>query len=808
MEIFENISRQQWEKEINKLQLALSKQRLIYQCLPTALQSLTIPEPIDLNTIEDIIIRQRLLDRYHKILQRMKSEMMRVYIATQEAKTEEIGKKCNETYVEMKENLHSASPTDRKLTEIMTDLLRKRILHNNKHLMDTYRLKLRFFRQRSDGHDEFDMNHRWSFDDQELDMNRCRSHIFMDCAPTLFENTIHHFTFEQLAFLNRGPTYVPPCQVHLSSSSLNQDQILTRQIAPLRRQLTKVFTRYPVNLSHRMKFENEITQLFQEQFFSISIPMSLQERSIYEKELMQSIRIQLKSDQLILRRTADNNNTYYLGPLNEFNFQTQKYMEQHADCYEIIGLINNESNTEEKQLQAIIQSIDLALVRLEQRKFITKDHLSKLSLQNKKQHLKLPYLYFLPEIHENNNGSISFQPRISSSRQSPIHTLATYLEQLLQPLFEQISRSTFIDNGSDFMKKILNYSLRTTTTQFITFEIHHLNTHVSHADLCYTLSRLLMNPFIYNRHDRLTNDGIEKLTDLFLRNNIFKYNGKIYRQVKGCSFNFPLSRLLLDIYLYDWQFSLFRTIRITDEFYGLYHHRGFFIWNESSMEKIEAIFHQINQSFQAPIHMTFTNGLQSHFLNIHIENRTGHFYTRVYSDPNKQPFLLPYVTGHPRLIYRKWFRFALLRAGLYCTNLEDFQDERLNIELTFLANGYSLDFVEYHLHKFFQLVSQPHMSSFIELDQQKYDTLRSHLFSYISLQKQNLLERQQLEKQQQHRSIQFDYLFDWGCRWKFNDAFYTKWIEILEKDPKFKSYHLKVHLHSKHCYLSNALLAQ
>ena len=61
---------------------------------------------------------------------------------------------------------------------------------------------------------------------------------------------VHQLTYQQIKFLNRGPTYVPPCQIHiLSKSSLTLAEIVAKQMAPLPRGLTKLLTKYPVDLS-------------------------------------------------------------------------------------------------------------------------------------------------------------------------------------------------------------------------------------------------------------------------------------------------------------------------------------------------------------------------------------------------------------------------------------------------------------------------------------------------------------------------------------------------------------------------------
>ncbi|CAF1574214.1 unnamed protein product, partial [Rotaria sordida] len=83
----------------------------------------------------------------------------------------------------------------------------------------------------------------------------------------MIQNVVHNLTFEQIQFRNRRPTYVPPCQLHiLSKSSFTLAQLVTKQMVPLRQQLTKLCTKYPVDLSRRMNFDTDIQITFNESF--------------------------------------------------------------------------------------------------------------------------------------------------------------------------------------------------------------------------------------------------------------------------------------------------------------------------------------------------------------------------------------------------------------------------------------------------------------------------------------------------------------------------------------------------------------
>ena len=85
-----------------------------------------------------------------------------------------------------------------------------------------------------------------------------------------------------------------------------------------------------------------------------------------------------------------------------------------------------------------------------------------------------------------------------------------------------------------------------------------------------------------------------------------------------------------------------------------------------------------------------------------------------------------------------------------------------------------------------------------------YFALHHQLFSRIDPQKRDFKDEQQLRKN--HQYIDLYYLFDWGSRHEFNAKFYQLWTQILNEDPTFKKYDLKIKLTSKYCYLSNKLL--
>ena len=113
-------------------------------------------------------------------------------------------------------------------------------------------------------------------------------------------STKHSFNNQQLQLLCRGPSYVSPCQMYISSSYALINDVIKRQYAPLRHQLANLFSKYKINIALSMEVQKKVYDEFKH-LFSMSIPSNLRERALYEKELIQSILSSLQKNNLLLR---------------------------------------------------------------------------------------------------------------------------------------------------------------------------------------------------------------------------------------------------------------------------------------------------------------------------------------------------------------------------------------------------------------------------------------------------------------------------------------------------------------------------
>ena len=197
-----------------------------------------------------------------------------------------------------------------------------------------------------------------------------------------------------MLFLSRGPTYVPVGQMHISPS-LNFDDLWLKQISNLQRQLNVFFSVYRIGIDRKMNFQSELNRLFKE-IFSIPLPTYIEQRAIYEREVVRSIHHQLKQDQLILRRFPNQTNLFYLGGINDWEIKTNEYMKQ-TTSYELIAIID-ENNPLQPQVDEMAKSIEYVLNTMHQKRLINDQHLT--TTQLKKANYQLPTLYFLPELQQ------------------------------------------------------------------------------------------------------------------------------------------------------------------------------------------------------------------------------------------------------------------------------------------------------------------------------------------------------------------------------------------------------------------------
>ncbi|CAF1396723.1 unnamed protein product [Rotaria sordida] len=296
--------------------------------------------------------------------------------------------------------------------------------------------------------------------------------------------------------------------------------------------------------------------------------------------------------------------------------------------------------------------------------------------------LELAHIYFNLKVHK---PEISVRPIVASIN-APARLISSFLDQLLTPIYNYVTKDITFINSIDLIRQLKKYQEKgylTSTTLFVTFDVTDLYTMIPHDGAIAALRRFCQKYSINGKIGNLKIDTIIKLASVVLDTNTFAYKNKYYRQIKGGAMGSPFTMVLANIYIYE-------TSRTDPN-----------------------------------IKITITIKPALEYLNATIENNHGQLKTTIYHKTAWEPHILPYESDHPRHIHANIIYTMLVRATRICSTIEDFDIERLSAEMILLVNDYPPKFIQHHMKNFF--VEQDGMKVWTELNSEAYQQLHNTL---------------------------------------------------------------------------------
>ena len=103
------------------------------------------------------------------------------------------------------------------------------------------------------------------------------------------------------------------------------------------------------------------------------------------------------------------------------------------------------------------------------------------------------------------------------------------------------------------------------------------------------------------------------------------------------------------------------------------------------------------------IKIEYDIGTSVNFLDVTIMNGNGRLRTLIYHKSAAEPYILPFTSDHPRHIHRNIPYAALMRAARLCSNVEDFDAERVRSDVSLLLNDYPQEFITQQTERFFRV---------------------------------------------------------------------------------------------------------
>ncbi|CAF1049380.1 unnamed protein product [Rotaria sordida] len=440
-----------------KQELFYLKQRLLCN-KPTALFYSEALSLIKLSTslsVTDPTLYQLAIDRDEKLLQQQMTDLVVETVSEVERKILQCQITLDYERLEMSKSNENQTET---LSNEFINLMNRRLDIIYKKLTYSSTFKINYFLQHS-------------YDNVSYELN-LPSICF---SPTMIATTaLHLFSKEQLKLLNRGPCYVPPGQLYMSSLSPDtiQEKIIQEQYKSIQHDLNRMFAKCEINPAQSMFLRNEIKTLFYK-LFSTPLSNTLYQRAFYEKQLIDSIRNHLQKYDLILKRVANQQqNVFCLLHRPVFEEKIHDYMAKTDMFIVCEDIDDNNLQATRHNLTLAIETMNIRLRSIFYHKN-DKEILKKLSIMTDK--IQLPYLYFLPEILP--DMTMAVHP-IVVAQNSETSRIAHFLDDLLRPnVSREIDHYTFV-NGADFIRKFNDYIATSTSSQLC--QIHpskNLTTH-------------------------------------------------------------------------------------------------------------------------------------------------------------------------------------------------------------------------------------------------------------------------------------------------------------------------------------------
>jgi hypothetical protein len=188
------------------------------------------------------------------------------------------------------------------------------------------------------------------------------------------------------------------------------------------------------------------------------------------------------------------------------------------------------------------------------------------------------------------------------------------------------------------------------------------------------------------------------------------------------------------------------------------------------------------------------------YLDVTITNENGRLRTSVYHKPTAAPYYLPYTSDHPHKYHRNIPYSALIRAARICSNVHDFNLERLRIDVSLLLCQYPPKFITNQFLRFFQVNNAELVLK--KLDEHAYQRLHQQLINKTTQKEKKLNDSMKdpvrypvvLQKKPWDTTVMYPrYLFETGPMATFSRQFNSWWNKYYQY-PGCKLRNIKVRL--------------
>ncbi|CAF4469899.1 unnamed protein product, partial [Rotaria sp. Silwood2] len=671
------------------------EQRILHQFLPPnfdQFEKITAPDfywpPIADRTVVDIRTKRR------TILKRGKRNLLNLFYAAYEYKFNEYKQQYEQSLNAFE--LH-CSTTIQINGMSLIDYLKAFMLHHTNRIIDNIFHKLSHFRQI--------ISQRYQRSSSAKKM--------VGVSPEVTIDVLHcPYNTEELSHLSIGPNYARPNPSALRPIKHRETQIQhhVKDInTKVKRQLKNYCNKEPPIA--RMKHYCELIENLLRQHYMAPLSYVDRMRAQREFELVKSIRRKAQKAKHIIR-VCDKGGGLHIGNKSDYERKAAKYQED-TKAYQELSY---------NPLMETLTNVTNALNVLKNNKQLALKEYNR--LMPKSDLIRLSYMYFNPKPHKEGTP---LRPILNTIK-AVTRPISDFLDELIRPIYDQYNKDNTIIDGVKLIKRLEKYAADghlKPSTLFCTFDINNLYTMLPQDESIRILGDFLRH-FVGERVKNISVATIQKLAEIVLKENNFIYDHKFYKQIIGGAMGSPFTLTLANIFMCHWGKRWIRRQNSMEEIYGRYIDDVFFTSNES-IEIVRQLLQDAN-GWHPNIKLESNIGSTVPFLDVLLTNNNGVLHTSVYHKPSTEPYVVPFLSDHPRHTFPNIIQTALVRAIGYSSPFEAFNNERRAVRFMLLFNGYPTRYIDKQFRKIFgNYISPDSILPLIDNEEQFFELRKEYM---------------------------------------------------------------------------------
>ena len=292
-----------------------------------------------------------------------------------------------------------------------------------------------------------------------------------------------------------------------------------------------------------------------------------------------------------------------------------------------------------------------------------------------------PKLYGLPKIHK---PAVPLRP-IVSSRGSITYNLAKLVAQILSPL--QGKTPHYIKNSKDLIDKLSNYTL-TPDEKLVSYDVSALFANVPIEGSLEVIKKKLEADTDLHLRTSLNADQVTSLLKVCLTTTYFRYNNEYYIQTDGAAMGSPVSPIVANLYMEDFEEQALSSFPDPPRFWGRYVDDTMVIIKTAHIELFTQHINNISPKIKFTIETEESSRIPM-LDTLIIRKEDGSLKFQVYRKKTHTDHYLQFNSHQPLEHKLGVIRTLTHRANTHVTEDEDKEEELNHIKKVLSISGYT-----------------------------------------------------------------------------------------------------------------------